>query len=489
MPDDNTPDETPDIESLLRRTLSERAGQAPGSGMLEQRTLAAVRRGPARRHRPIWLVPVSVAAAVIVVVGATVGGVALVNNVKSGRSSSVGAITTGPHPSASSSPPSTVSPTTGPSATTSTPDGTPQTDSGATRTAPVGPPGGAVPLGFQVSDLTFVSPDEGWALGTATCTKKPCTSMVRTTDGGKTWRGIPAPVAGLQGVDGCTSACVDGVRFANPLIGYVFGADVLYETSDGGAHWADVSGGAVALEISGGTALRVMTANSCSPPGCSYLVQTSPIGSTTWHTVLTAKTAGTSVAAGLVRAGAKAFVQVYGHTAGGASSADSALYSSTDNGRHWTARGEACPKLAGSTGEVDATALTPAPFGSVTVLCTSRGASTNVSYTATSSDDGKTFAPGQPFALGAPIGAISAKVVLAQGQNGTADASDLLRSTNGGKTWTVVADAGAVTSPGSTGFLGFENKTTGRWVPAGHPNRVWTTTDGGANWTPFTFPG
>ncbi len=34
---------------------------------------------------------------------------------------------------------------------------------------------------------TFVSTDDGWALGTAPCSHKPCTSIVRTRNGGRTW--------------------------------------------------------------------------------------------------------------------------------------------------------------------------------------------------------------------------------------------------------------------------------------------------------------
>src|SRR5689334_22044197 len=58
--------------------------------------------------------------------------------------------------------------------------------------------GGPVPKGFVAHDLTFVSANEGWLLGTAPCSTKPCTSIVHTTDGGKTWAGIPAPKAELE---------------------------------------------------------------------------------------------------------------------------------------------------------------------------------------------------------------------------------------------------------------------------------------------------
>src|SRR5439155_13711178 len=60
-----------------------------------------------------------------------------------------------------------------------------------------GPPGGPVPPGFLAASVTFVSPSNGWVLGSAPCASPPCTSIVRTTDGGHTWKGIPAPRAPL----------------------------------------------------------------------------------------------------------------------------------------------------------------------------------------------------------------------------------------------------------------------------------------------------
>ncbi len=470
-----------DIESLLRRTLSERAGQAPNSGMLEQRTLAAVRRAPARRKRPTWLVPVSVAASVLVIVGATAGGVALVNDLNTGKHSSVAATgttalaTTPSAPTTAPSPTATSTPT-----PTSTSDGNPKTESTQTKVAPVSPPGGPVPPGFEVSDLTFVSVDDGWALGTAPCKKNPCTSIVRTTDGGKSWVGIPAPLAELEGADNCTKTCVEQVRFATPLIGYVFGLDALYMTTNGGASWVKQTGSATALEISYGNVLRVST--TCTP-GCPYVVQMSDIGSTSWHTVF--KPTGTDTGAGLVREGPTAFIQIYGNPAGGAGTAHTNLYRSTDNGAKWTALGEPCPQNAGST-EVDSTAMAAGQKGTLAVLCRPRVGDPK-SFVATFAKNAAKPVAGSPTSgLDQPIGALSDSVVFAQRPLAKGQGV-LLRSVDGGQHWTAVQADKA--SPSSTlpGFLGFENPTTGRWVSPADPTTVWTTTDAGATWTSHTF--
>lgn len=93
-----------------------------------------------------------------------------------------------------------------------------------------------MPAGFKPASVTFVSDQVGWVLGTAPCTHKPCTSIVRTVDGGASWRGIPAPKASLSVASGDPSA-IDQLRFADRRDGYADGAG-LWETHNGGATWA-----------------------------------------------------------------------------------------------------------------------------------------------------------------------------------------------------------------------------------------------------------
>jgi photosystem II stability/assembly factor-like uncharacterized protein len=90
-----------------------------------------------------------------------------------------------------------------------------------------------VPAGFVGASLSFVSSDYGWVLGTAPCKHAPCTSLLRTTIGGRSWVGIPAPRASLSGVatDGVTS-----IRFANTDDGFAFDPG-LWTTTNGGKNW------------------------------------------------------------------------------------------------------------------------------------------------------------------------------------------------------------------------------------------------------------
>jgi hypothetical protein len=86
--------------------------------------------------------------------------------------------------------------------------------------------------------MTFVSASDGWVLGTAPCAVQPCTSIVRTTDGGASWVGIPAPKFPLDPSSWQTG--LNYLRFANTLDGFAFGSQ-LWVTHDGGASWYEVS--------------------------------------------------------------------------------------------------------------------------------------------------------------------------------------------------------------------------------------------------------
>ena len=356
----------------------------------------------------------------------------------------------------------------------------PPSSSSAAPSTSVAPVPRSGPLnGFLVADVTFVGA-QGWALGTVGCTRSSgrCTALAHSTDNGRTWHSItPPPVtAQIPGVDtgGCGSVCASSLRFATPAVGYVFSggsSGALFMTTDGGHHWRRQAGDADALESLDGNVLRVSDAG-CDPPGCRYTVQVSAIGSASWAPVALPG-AGASAAVGVVlaRSGSHAYLLGTGHVAGGAQHATSTLWSSADDGRHWTNRGEPCPQ--GAT-EVDSTALTTAPDGTVVVLCRNRV--TGRQFVALSSDGGAHFTVGAKQALGAAaavIGAGSARDVLAS-------SDDTYRSTDGGRHF-VRLDAEGGSSPGELSWLGFASPTVAHAISVDR-RTIWLTTDGGLTW-------
>ncbi|MDQ6613232.1 MAG: hypothetical protein M3083_00305 [Actinomycetota bacterium] len=398
----------------------------------------------------------------------------------------------------STSHPSTVAPTTAASTTPSTTASTvvPATTPAATSTTLSA--GGSLPARFTVTDLSWVSATQGWALGTAPCAHPPCTSVTHTLDGGQTWAGLPAPRAYLTGDPqtptstpcSVTVACVEGIRFADANNGYAFGDSSLWLTTNGGHTWTQRSADATdALEVTHGLVVRVTHPEVGCPPGCPYRVQAAPAGSTSWQTLPAPAISG--YGATLAVEGANLYVAAFGHTAGGAQDAHTQFLRSTDNGAHWSAFADPCG-VTPSGREADTTAVSAAPGGYLAVGCTPR-ATGEAGFVVLSADAGATFGPHRGNLLTA-VPANGEQVPRIAAATGSRLA--VLVSSDTGLAITVTNDAGAdwttthtestpSTRQGSF-YLGFQDDTTGRAVL--NPRMVLTTTDGGGHWTAFTFP-
>src|SRR6185503_6336734 len=95
----------------------------------------------------------------------------------------------------------------------------------------VGPGGAPVPARFAPASTSFVSASLGWVLGTVGCSSQPCTSILRTRDGGQSWQGVPAPRAPVLGTQGgpAPAGSIRTIRFADQADGWVAGR-ALYAT-------------------------------------------------------------------------------------------------------------------------------------------------------------------------------------------------------------------------------------------------------------------
>jgi hypothetical protein len=114
----------------------------------------------------------------------------------------------------SSKPGPAQSPATPSSMVTATPSAT-----AATRPPDSAPPSLQASGAIDVQDVSFVSADQGWALGSG--------ELVTTTDGGVSWTRLPGPPAGAA-----------HIRFASPQVGYAWSAaGSLWITTDGAASW------------------------------------------------------------------------------------------------------------------------------------------------------------------------------------------------------------------------------------------------------------
>jgi photosystem II stability/assembly factor-like uncharacterized protein len=504
-----------DTATQLREALAAEARTVTAGPAFTERVIGAARALPATVPTPFpgpfsaddgstagqrgwrgWILPVAAAAVVVALLAAVLVGSSLL---RPDHQPPTAQLSQPPSPSISAPAPSTTSTPSGtgkPSGTGTssvpTPSATPPASSGAPSTPAQGglPDGGPVPSGFRAVDLTWVSNDMGFALGTAPCNTAPCTSIVRTVDGGKSWVGLPAPKAMLSQTDTCTGNCdqVTHLRFANPEVGYAFSPNALFLTTDGGRHWAKQPGAsAYSLEIVEGMVLRVGGQAPYCAPGCDFKVQRAPIGGTDWQDVAL-PAGGQNAGAQLATSGRTAVLATFGRTAGGADNATSVLFTSTDNGSSWRKVGEPCPRISGGVagGEVDTVAVTVAPDASITGLCAPRGSSGGM-FTVTSTDGGGHFT-----AAPASLGAAAGDNVLAAPSATTLLVSldHVYRSTDGGRHWTRTGEGSK--GPGAASWIGFESSSVGRMLEIDRAGtetsgKIWTTTDAGRSWSANTF--
>jgi hypothetical protein len=152
---------------------------------------------------------------------------------------------------------------------------------GAVAAAVTPPAGGPVLAGFSPGSFTAIGDYTWWLLGTRSCSSPPCSSIVRTTDGGVHFVAIPAP-----------PVADTGISFADRLDGFAFG-DRLYDTHNGGASWhkVKVSGFVSSLAIGGGYVYADVVPEASSSWG---RVLRSAVGRDHWVTL----TAAGSVYAG-----------------------------------------------------------------------------------------------------------------------------------------------------------------------------------------------
>jgi photosystem II stability/assembly factor-like uncharacterized protein len=129
-----------------------------------------------------------------------------------------------------------------------------------------------VPPGFGPESFSAISPGTWWLLGAAPCSSPPCTSILRTDDGGHTFVGTPAP----------RTTHVSQLRFANSADGFAFNPQ-LWVTHDGGASWHQVRLGGAVTELA--------TANGFAYALVRYghkgqgRLERSALGSDTWTTL------------------------------------------------------------------------------------------------------------------------------------------------------------------------------------------------------------
>jgi hypothetical protein len=349
-----------------------------------------------------------------------------------------------------------------------------------------------VPGNFRPTSVTFVSTRTGWVIGQARtpghCATQFCTSVARTTNAGKTWTGVPAPMAGpADGASGLTQ-----IRFLNLNDGWAYGPQ-LFATHTGGRTWAPVDTGGLrvtALETVGDRVFAVWA--SCTGDGPAYAagctkfsLYSAPAAGGAWAPVGTSTTGLTNgaarEAAQLVLTGSRGYLLA----------PDGALYSGpVDGSAPWTRVSSlvaSCPVgPARGNGQPTGALLGAASASDLILACASASSGTNPAVSTQqkfvySSQNGgrswqqKATAPAAGVAFG--LAADSADTVLLATDQGI----DLLPA--GELSWRAATIRGGAPADGFR-YIGMTTDDQGIALPADpSAGSVWFTFDGGHTWT------
>ena len=339
--------------------------------------------------------------------------------------------------------------------------------------------GGRGLAGFTATSVTFVSATEAFVLGAASCAHGQCTAIAATPDRGGKWERLPAPAVPLgDPFANSGQPAVWGVRFADPVVGFVFG-NGLWVTTDGSERWTAIAGpggSIVDLEVIDGQVLAL--SYPCSArSGCGQLgtLYRRALSGGPWSVVT--RVSGARVIATQARVAAVLDLSKVVVTGNG--------------GLTFAVRATPC---AGSGSAGSAVAVTGPD--SLDLLCAGGAAMGSVQKTVYVSDDlGATWAKAGSPPLGGDPWGISAGTPARLTVAALSGATWLYYSADGGARWTIAYRAPV---DGGVEFndLGFTTTADGVAVfgpvysngnPYGMPGQLLLTSDGGASWAAVRF--
>lgn len=343
------------------------------------------------------------------------------------------------------------------------------------------PAGGPVPAGFQPLSVTGVGGGMEYLLGSAACgAGGGCAALVRSTDGGQTWAGLPIPknlTLARRGAIGPPAVAVSDVRFADPKNGWLFGG-ALYATHDGGATWTklDPGGTVQALETNGSQAYAIVADCNVQGGGCQNprILAAASVQGNRWTEQPATRWAGSgSPAASMGRD--------YLSLGGGSGLAGVGGRLFALNGQTW--RPVTVPGCGGRPWTGSAAASGRASFA----ICGPAASGTLHFMTYQSVDGGVTWrsAGGSTSADLVSLAAASPSRLVLVASSGPGMLGTAVMSTDGGRTWR------AATLPKLAGgwwYVGARSATDLVALPYTPDGSIWTSKDGGTSWQAYRFP-
>ena len=338
-----------------------------------------------------------------------------------------------------------------------------------------------MPAGFDPVSFTAISGAEYWLLGEAPCHNPVCTSVVRTTDGGAHFVGLPAPMSGLD-VGSGSGGGVNTLRFADTLDGYVYDTNpggAFWDTHDGGQRWVQPSfiSGRGLLAFGTGAGYAFALVGSCQNGSCANVVlERSPAASDHWTALTVPVPSGVTQTATMTVHGTNLWFSLTTE----ATQSNQLLVAGKGSGASFSTYQSPC--FAGLAGTIQATSASV-----LWAVCP-----TGMMAEAFRSTDGG--AHWQPLSAS---GEIENSALLAPASDTSAvlqpSSGQLKRTADGGTSWQTVPGA---PSGGFWSWIGFTDSTTGSgllveanipanwpWPKGPSPEELWRTSDGGATWS------
>lgn len=317
-------------------------------------------------------------------------------------------------------------------------------------------------------------------LGEAPCSNPVCTSIVRTTDGGTHFVGLPAPTSPLDTGTGITGG-VNTLRFADAADGYAYDSapgGAFWDTHDGGQHWSQpgfISGHDL-LAFGTGAGYAFALVGSCQGGTCTNVVlDRSPVSSDQWTALSVPVPAGVAAVATMTVLGSNLWFSV------SANQPNQLLVEGTASGASFKTGTSPCQ--SGLSGTIQATSAEV-----LWAVCPSG----TLAQAFRSTDGGAHWVPLSTS------GELPNSAVLAPASDTTAvlgptSQATLLMTSDGGATWQAVPGVGGA---GSWAWIGFTDATTGSalvvasstpanwpWPKGPMPEQLWRTADGGTTWS------
>jgi photosystem II stability/assembly factor-like uncharacterized protein len=359
-----------------------------------------------------------------------------------------------------------------------------------------------VPAGFGPVAVTFVSPDDGWALGRSAATPG-CAVLAKTSDGGRTWSQVPGPSI----PDACSTNDFGGfpgfeVRFADRADGWVYTApgaselpSRLWSTHDGGKTWSQLDvpivGGTIGdLEAAAGQVSMVVYGPCPSgSAGCQGQTQeeilSSPVGSDQWvpSPIQPALGGGPALVPQITLWGPYGWLVNNNRTV-----VSGARLTPASGWAGWT---PPC-STAGGQGVLAASSASD-----IFAVCAEgmwgtpdKGTVSSHNWLFHSTDGGKSFSAVGPVPGNNPL-----SFTVAPGADRTMVLDDgalgLQASFDGGRLWTTVeagvGTSGSAVGGGWFGYVGFTTATQGVAIRYQPEATLFMTRDGGHTWSPVQF--